>query len=185
MPGQVDIEVARLVGDFRAHPVRQRNRLTFFLELDLGDHQAGILALEFVDHPFSTVHRQVMSHLLDQRPLAEPLQHFRRVAPRNFVLVLGTSGAVLRPLSGEKGAVAHDAYPNRPVGRGAEIALANLLPSRATPPGVAVDQKLALDLDRHGAALSPRVRPTAARVHSSSSASPPFPLQLQRLIEIH
>src|SRR5512132_1218399 len=118
MPDEVDIEVARLVGDF-------------------------------LDHPFSSVHHQVVSDLLDQRALAEPLQHFRRFAHRYVVLVLVTTGAVLRPLDGEEGAVAHDPHPHHAVGRGAEIALADPLPGRASPPGVAVDQELALDLDSH------------------------------------
>ncbi len=68
---EIGIEIARVVGDFGCGPRRQGEALAGAPNLDLGDDQPGIVAMEFIDFPTMAFELLAVAGLLDQRALAQ------------------------------------------------------------------------------------------------------------------
>src|SRR5262249_6641813 len=146
---EVRVEVAWVVRDLAADPVRQRDLLILALELDFRDDQAAILAAKLIDFPHDAGAGDPVSGLLDQRPLAETIEHLICVRDRDLVLVLGSRRAHALPLDRDEALGVDGPDADRALLDGAEIALPVALPDGLPAPVVTLHQELLLDLLRH------------------------------------
>src|SRR5690606_19366220 len=146
-------------------------------QLDLGHHQAGIVAAELVHLPQVAGVAHVVAMLLD--PAADTQrQQLLRILHRDRVFEFLAAAPGLGRLDVEEGGRALDAHPYRGTLAAAldragivEIALGHgLHPFGGRPPALAADQELALDLDAHACRLPPSRQAMLAECPGASAA---------------
>ena len=93
MRRETRIEVAAVVRHLARQPRRPAERLIFRVQLDFGDHEAGVVAEELIHFPLRALVRDDVAVLLDDRPVAE-LQELLGIGLRDLVLELGARGAL-------------------------------------------------------------------------------------------
>src|SRR5690606_1335267 len=160
------------VRDLGPDPCRPRERLMLAVELDLGDDEARVRAVELVDFPFEAFVRHVVPGLLDQRPFRGREQ---RLGVRDRERILEFLADRLEPadLDVEVRGIAGDPHAHGCALGARDVALAHSCPAHGErPPSVAAHEELALDLLRHASSLRRGVAVIAARGVRSPRTAP-------------
>src|SRR5262249_37670430 len=123
--------------------------LVLTLELDLGHHEPGVFLEELVDLDGDVAVGNLVSPLLDDGMLCQRVQHGVAVRHRNLILVLRATGADREALDGDVRPVACAPDAHRALLIAVEIPLPVVSALGESPPGVALDAVLSLDLLAH------------------------------------
>ena len=146
---EIIVEIAWIVRYLRSRPRRRRDPVCRACDFDLGNDQAVIVAVEYVDLPSSTGECLAMAGLLDERPFAELIEHDGRIGKRDRILELEPAQAHRDPLDGEKALFAGDAHAYHALLHRRQIALTVERAGAGRTPQPGIDEVFVLDLVRH------------------------------------
>jgi hypothetical protein len=150
--------VHAVLGDLAQHPRRQREGLVSAFEFELGQDQPRIRAGELIDFPGQPIMEDEVAGLLDQRRIAQTVEHQLGVSQRDAVFELIALDARAFPLDGQIGAIAAVAaaqpHPRVAQAVGKEVTLPNHDGGHRPAvgiqaPGVTLDEEFAFDFERH------------------------------------
>lgn len=148
MLGELGIVVSAVVGDFVTDPRGADKGLVFALKLDLGDDEAGVIAVKFVDFPGLALVLDDGTGFFDEGTDAKTEKGVG-IGSGDRVLKLETGDTGGLSLNGEESLVAATADADGAALIAGEVAL-NVAGALAATPGVADDQEFAFDLVWHG-----------------------------------
>src|SRR5512139_2823931 len=149
MAGQVGVVIARITGYLGANPGRQGDRLVDPLQFDLGENQTVVGTEKFVDLPGQSGVRDPVAVFLDERLQTALLEQHLGISGQDGEFELGAGQPVAMPLDRQDRGTAADADPHRTLRIGTQVALPVEGAALRRAPGLAADQKLALNLDFH------------------------------------
>lgn len=147
-----------IIAHFFAQPGRFFEGFVLTGQLDLGNHQAGVVTLENIDFPDMPACRHTIAGFLDNGALTQMRQHEARLLQRHGVFELAAANRHVGALDIEAGALVANAHANRTALRRLQPALQIALPDalRAADlftPGIVAHGKFSFNFNRHGSTL--------------------------------
>lgn len=151
---QYRVSIAHICRNFTINPGWQNNRVAWLGKFDLGNDQAAITPLEYINVPDQASMCDLVADLLDEGFRSDPRQYPHSKCSGHSVFEFGTRAADPWPLDGEETFRTHYSYSDLEQSSSVNVTLDNALADKAEPSNITGSQKASLDLEMHAASPS-------------------------------